>query len=228
MKNRLSLSAYGTGWSANRMLMIAMALAALLTLAGVTAYVTGHHTPRAASSGPDEPTAPSSSMSADPAPIESTPGAGSVPRPPRLSDPVAFARAAAAMLWSYDTRDTSREQQLAGMKAWMTKESQYSDWASLSAQMPDPLLWSRMADQQQHATAQVAEAHYPAAFKQALAEDPAAITEAYIYAVTVTGKQTIAWTQSGGGVEDRSLTLAVQCRPSADCSLVAVAPRVAP
>ncbi|MDX3371346.1 hypothetical protein PV387_36015 [Streptomyces sp. ME02-6987-2C] len=229
MNKRLSLSAFGIGWSANRrMLVIAVVLAALLGLAGVTAYVTGHDTRRTGPAGQHEPSAPSSSMPANPAPTESTPGAGSVPRPPRISDPLAFAKAAAAMLWSYDTRDTSREQQLTGMKAWMTREGQYSDWASISAQMPDPTLWSRMADQQQHATAHVAEGHYPAAFKQALAEDPAAITEAYIYAVTVTGKQTIAWAKGGAGAEDRSLTLAVQCRPSADCSLVAVAPRVAP
>ncbi|HEX5542471.1 MAG TPA: hypothetical protein VFX60_13070, partial [Micromonospora sp.] len=140
----------------------------------------------------------------------------------------AFAKAAAEMLWSYDTRDTSREQQLAGMEAWMTTESEYSDWASVSAQIPDPTLWSRMADQEQHAIATITEAHYPAAFKQALAEDPSAITEAYIYAVTVTGKQTIAWAKGGGGAEDRSITLAVQCRPSVDCSLVAIAPNVAP
>jgi hypothetical protein len=110
----------------------------------------------------------------------------------------------------------------------MTKESEYGDWASVAAQIPDPVLWSRMADQEQHATATIAEGHYPAAFKQALAEDPAAITTAYIYAVTVTGKQTITWARGGTGAEDRSVTVAVQCRPSADCSLVAIAPRVAP
>jgi hypothetical protein len=114
------------------------------------------------------------------------------------------------------------------MEAWMTKESEYGDWASVAAQIPDPVLWSRMADQKQRATATISEGHYPAAFKQALSEDPAAITKAYIYAVTVTGKQTITWTKGGGGAEDRSITLAVQCRPSADCSLVAIAPRVAP
>ena len=153
---------------------------------------------------------------------------GPVAGPPRISDPVEFAKAAAKMLWSYDTRTTSQAQQLAGMEAWMTKESEYGDWASVSAQIPDPVLWSRMADQKQHATATISEGHYPAAFKQALSEDPAAITKAYIYAVTVTGKQTITWTKGGGGAEDRSTTLAVQCRPSADCSLVAIAPRVAP
>jgi hypothetical protein len=90
------------------------------------------------------------------------------------------------------------------------------------------VLWSRMADNDQHATASVTEAHYPSAFKQALAENPTAITEAYIYAITVNGKQQIAWKTGGGGAEDRAVTLAVQCRPNHDCSLVAIAPRVAP
>ncbi len=221
-----SLSDYGVGWPANRrILLITVVLASLLAIATATAYFTGrgeqHHSP---SSSP----APASTSSATPSNDPQEPATGSVPRPPRISDPVAFAKEAAAMLWSYDTRDTSHAQQLAGMETWMTKESEYSDWASVSAQMPDPILWSRMADQKQHATATVAEGHYPAAFKQALAEDPSGITEAYIYAVTVTGKQTIAWSKGGQGAEDRSVTLAVQCRPSADCSLVAIAPRVAP
>lgn len=132
------------------------------------------------------------------------------------------------MLWSYDTRSTSHAQQLVGMETWMTKESEYSDWASVSAQMPTPALWAQMADQRQRAAATITDEHYPSAFKQALADDPSAITEAYIYAVTVTGKQTIRWAEGGQGAEDRSLTLAVQCRPSSDCSLVAIAPNVAP
>ena len=227
-KRFLPLSGYGIGWSANRRIaLIAIGLACLLAVAGATAYVTGRGEPRrSSSSGPTAPSSPST------APTHGTQkpaaGSGTVPKPPRISDPVQFAKAAAEMLWSYDTRDTSHAQQLAGMKAWMTKESQYGDWASVSAQMPSPALWAQMADQQQRATATIAEGHYPAAFKQALADDPAAITEAYIYAVTVTGKQTIAWSEGGQGAEDRSITLAVQCRPSADCSLVAIAPRVAP
>ncbi|NGO42909.1 hypothetical protein [Streptomyces ureilyticus] len=224
----ISLTGYGTGWSANRRIaLMASVLACLLALAGATAYLTGRDTQHRSS--PGSPAAPSSPS---PAPSDGTqkPAAetGSVPRPPRISDPLAFAKATAAMLWSYDTRDTSNAQQLTGMQAWMTTESEYGDWASVSAQMPTPALWARMADQQQHATATVAEAHYPAAFKQALAEDPSAITEAYIYAVTATGRQTIRWAKGGHGAEERSLTLAVQCRPSADCLLVAIAPRVAP
>lgn len=227
-KPSFSLTGYGVGWSANRRAaLVAIGLACLLAVAVATAYLTGRGEQHRSSSG--SPAAPSSTS---PATSDGTqkPAAdtGSVPRPPRMSDPLAFAKAAAEMLWSYDTRDTSNEQQLTGMQAWMTTESEYSDWASVSAQMPTPALWARMADQQQRATATVSEAHYPAAFKQALAEDPSAITEAYIYAVTVTGQQTIAWAKGGHGAEDRSITLAVQCRPSADCSLVAIAPRVAP
>lgn len=149
-----------------------------------------------------------------------------MPTPPQIAEPVAYAKAAAQMLWSYDTRDTSRDQQLAGMRAWMTTETRYADWASVSGQVPDPVLWSRMADQDQHATAHVTEGHYPSAFKQALADDPSAITEAYIYVVTVNGKQQIAWKKGGGGAEERAVTLAVQCRPNHDCTLAAIAPSV--
>ncbi|MEU5833037.1 hypothetical protein ABZ820_05005 [Streptomyces diacarni] len=206
----------------HRIALVAIGLACLLAIAAATAFVTGSSEQQHTRSAP----APTHSASA-PA-QEPTAKPGSVARPPQVSDPVEFARAAAKMLWSYDTRTTSHKQQLAGMKAWMTKEGRYADWDSVSAQMPDPLLWSRMADQKQHATATVAEAHYPAAFKQALAENPAEITKAYVYAVTVTGKQKVAWAKRGGGVEARSSTLAVQCRPSRACSLVAIAPRVAP
>ncbi|MFI5795922.1 hypothetical protein [Streptomyces sp. NPDC051677] len=229
MRTRLfSPSGYSVSWSPRRRLtLVAIALACLLAIAGATAYFTGHGGQQHRSSSSP---AGSSSPSTAPSGRTQKPEAetGSVPQPPRISDPLAFAQAAAAMLWSYDTRTTSHEQQLAGMEAWMTKESEYGDWASVSAQMPDPTLWSRMADQKQYATVSITEGHYPAAFKQALADDPSAITKAYIYAVTVTGKQTLAWAKGGQGAEDRSITLAVQCRPSADCSLVAIAPRVAP
>ncbi|MFD4786501.1 hypothetical protein ACFWN1_05360 [Streptomyces sp. NPDC058459] len=228
MKNRLrlpSLSSFGTSWSAKgRVAVLAAAVVALLLLAGVVAVVSGkgddHRAPQTAAP------APASSPSASETAPEPSTGSGSVPKPPQIAEPVAYARAAAQMLWSYDTRDTSRDQQLAGMRAWITAESTYADWASVSGQVPDPVLWSRMADQDQHATASVTEGHYPSAFKQALADDPSAITEAYIYVVTVNGKQQIAWKKGGGGAEERAVTLAVQCRPNQDCSLAAIAPNV--
>ncbi|MFF1420070.1 hypothetical protein [Streptomyces sp. NPDC058280] len=221
---RKRLFDYGIGWPPNRRIALgAIGLACLLAVAAATAFFTGRGEQHSSPSSSPSPTRSSASHPEEPA-AET----GPVARPPRISDPVQFSKATAEMLWSYDTRTTSHDQQLAGMEAWMTKESQYNDWASVSAQMPDPLLWSRMADQKQHAGATVAEGHYPAAFKQALAENPSEITTAYIYAVTVTGKQTIAWAKGGGGAEDRSITLAVQCRPSQDCSLVAIAPHVAP
>ncbi|MFD7013933.1 hypothetical protein [Streptomyces sp. NPDC059928] len=230
MQKRLlsqGLRGYGTSWWPNRRILIdAGTLAVLLIVAGSVAWFTGSGTRNDA--GPDPAaSAPASAAPGQPAP-QPAPGSGSVPAPPRIADPVAYARAAAVMLWSYDTRTTSRDQQLAGMSAWMSKETKYTDWSSIAAQVPDPVLWSRMADQTQYATAQVTEGHYPSAFKAALAENPSALTEAYIYAVTVTGKQSISWKQGGGGAEDRSVTLAVQCRPGHDCTLVALAPRVAP
>lgn len=227
MPKRLpSLSGRDLGWSTRqRVTAIALGLAVLLALAATVALVTGRSTP--STSRTNGPSAASGTGSATPGP-QSSAGAGSVAKPPPVADPVVFAQAAAAMLWSYDTRTTSRDQQLAGMRAWLTPEGAYADWASLAAQVPDPVLWSRMADQNQYATATADEAHYPSAFKQALADDPAAITEAYIYAVTVTGTQQIAWRDGGAGAEDRSVTLAVQCRPNHDCALVSLAPRVVP
>ncbi|MEH0442081.1 hypothetical protein QBA74_42520 [Streptomyces scabiei] len=224
-KRFLSLSSYGSGWSANRRIaIVAFAIAVLLAIAGVVAVLTG------GGNGPQAPDtaapAPSGSPSSSEAAPKPSAGSGSVPRPPQIAEPVAYAKAAARMLWSYDTRDTSRDQQLAGMRAWMTTETKYDDWASVSGQVPDPVLWSRMADQDQHATASVTEGHYPSAFKQALADDPSAITKAYIYVVTVNGTQQIAWNKGGGGAEERAVTLAVQCRPNHDCTLAAIAPSV--
>ncbi|MFD4257657.1 hypothetical protein ACFWR9_08495 [Streptomyces sp. NPDC058534] len=224
MPKRLpSLSGYGVTWSANkRVAIVALVITALLALAATAAWFTGrgeHH------QAADTPSQNSSSSPSEAAPKPAA-GSGSVPKPPQIAEPVAFAKATAAMLWSYDTRDTTRDQQLAGMRAWMTKETKYTDWASVSGQVPDPLLWSRMADQDQHASVTVTEGHYPGAFKQALAEDPSAITEAYIYVVTVNGKQQIEWKKGGGGAEERAVTLAVQCRPNHDCTLAAIAPSV--
>ncbi|MFI0119860.1 hypothetical protein ACIRPN_18045 [Streptomyces sp. NPDC101230] len=222
-KRFLSLSGYGVTWSANkRVAVLALVITALLIIAATTAWFTGRGE-RDQSAGAPSPSSSSSPSEAAPEPAG---GSGSVPKPPQISEPVAFAKAAAAMLWSYDTRDTDRDQQLSGMGAWMTKETKYADWASVSGQVPDPLLWSRMADQDQHATGTVTEGHYPGAFKTALAEDPSAITEAYIYVVTVNGRQEIEWKKGGGGAEERAVTLAVQCRPSLDCRLAAIAPNV--
>ncbi|MFE6031494.1 hypothetical protein [Streptomyces niveus] len=214
------------GWSANRrILVMALVLTGLLAVAASVAWFTGradqHNTPRS-------PAATNSALASPPEPTPDgrTSGLGSVPGPPQVAEPVAYAKAAARMLWSYDTRTTSRDQQLAGMRAWMTKETEYADWASVAGQVPDPLLWSRMADQDQHATATVTEGHFPSAFKQALADNPSAITEAYIYVVTVNGTQRIGWSKGGAGAEERAVTLAVQCRPDHDCTLAALAPTV--
>ena len=214
-----------THWSTGRRIFVgAIVMTVLLAVAGFAAWFTNRGVQPA---GGQAPSARTPSAPADTTPQPSA-GTGSVPAPPKISDPLAYARAAAVMLWSYDSRTTTRDQQLAGMNAWMTSETKYTDWTAVSGQVPDPVLWSRMADNAQHATAAVGEAHFPSAFKQALAENPSALTEAYIYAVTVTGKQTIAWKDGGGGAEDRSVTLAVQCRPGSDCALVSIAPSVAP
>ncbi|KPI02873.1 hypothetical protein OK074_5023 [Actinobacteria bacterium OK074] len=211
-----------------RIAALAVTVAVLTALAGTVAYITGrsHGTTTA---GPSPTSAGPSLPTTAPSPSAHRAKGTSVAAPPSTSDPVAFARAAAKALWTYDTRTTATQQeQLAGLKRWMTNEKKYDDFDSVSAQIPTPVLWSRMRDQDQHASATVAEGHYPQAFKTALAEDPAAITQAYVYVVTVTGKQKIAWKTGGGGAESRSVTLAVQCRPKTDCALAAVAPQVYP
>ena len=206
-----------------RALMGGLMLALLLVVAGGLAYLT-----RAEGPPPAKPSlTPKSTPRA--ASSEATDGKhDSVAVLPRTSDPITFAKAATKVLWTYDTRSSSRAKHMAGLERWMTSETKYSDWESVSDQVPGPVLWSRMHDNRQYASAKVGEGHFPQAFKTALAQDPGAITEAYVYAVTVTGKQSIAWKGPRSGAESRSTTLAVQCRPETACALVGVLPSVAP
>ncbi|WP_405539670.1 hypothetical protein OG787_46955 [Streptomyces sp. NBC_00075] len=206
-----------------RAVMGGLVLAVLLAVAGLLAYLTRAESPASAK--------PSQAPKSTPQAASPTATAGereAVASPPRTSDPIEFAKAATKVLWTYDTRAFSQVEHVAGLKRWMTSEKKYADWTSVSDQVPSPVLWSRMHDNRQHASAKVGEGHFPQAFKTALAQDPGAITEAYVYAVTVTGKQAIAWKGSGTGAESRSTTLAVQCRPARACALVGVLPSVAP
>lgn len=206
-----------------RALMGGLVLAVLLAVAGLLAYLTRAESPASAKPSPTPTSTQRATSSA------ATPGVRTaVAAPPKTSDPIVFAKAATKVLWTYDTRSFTRAEHVAGLKRWMTSEKKYADWDSVSDQIPSPVLWSRMHDNQQHASAKVGEGHFPQAFKTALAQDPGAITEAYVYAVTVTGKQSIAWKGSGSGAESRSTTLAVQCRPDQACALVGVLPNVAP
>ncbi|MGW2367711.1 hypothetical protein ACWCZ5_19265 [Streptomyces sp. NPDC001667] len=219
-----ALTSRTASWSMNRRLAAGIAaLAVLAGAAGLTAYLTADTDKPAGSTPPV-------SASISPSPTASADGdsSGAVPNPPSTRDPVEFAKAAAGALWSYDTRRTTQPQHLAGLKAWMTKESKYTDWDSVASQVPDPTLWSRMHDNGQYATAKIAEGHIPQAFTKALGDNPGAITEAYVYAVTVSGKQSISWRGGGAGAEGQAITLAVQCRPDRDCALSGVSPRVAP
>ncbi|MFF4803587.1 hypothetical protein ACFY1U_35275 [Streptomyces sp. NPDC001351] len=228
MPKHRSLSAqehtYGAPSSVlRRALLGGLILAVLLTVAGLLAYLTRADSPASAK---PTPTPASTQPAASP---EATPGGPTaVAAPPKTTDPIVFAKAATKVLWTYDTRSFSRAEHVAGLKRWMTGEKKYADWESVSDQIPSPVLWSRMHDNRQHATAKIGEGHFPQAFKTALAQDPGAITKAYVYAVTVTGKQSIAWKGSGAGAESRSTTLAVQCRPDTACALVGVLPSVAP
>ncbi|MFI6288343.1 hypothetical protein ACIBCM_26955 [Streptomyces sp. NPDC051018] len=69
-----------------------------------------------------------------------------LPTPPSTRDPIAFGKAAAAALWSYDTRVHSQPKLLAALRTWLTGETRYASAASIDAVVPSPVLWGRMAD----------------------------------------------------------------------------------
>ncbi|MFB9464945.1 hypothetical protein [Streptomyces cinereospinus] len=204
-------------------------LAVLTAVAGLIAYLTRDGNRVAQPSAPSATGSATATASAAPSPSASEPvGKGSVAEPPKTTDPVVFGKAFAKALWSYDARTLSQPQQLAGLKAWMTSEKKYADWSSVSAQLPTKDLWKQLRTNGQYATARISEGHIPTAFTAALNDNPGAITTAYVYAVTVTGTQSIAWDGGGAGAESRSITLAVQCRPHERCALSGMAPSVSP
>ncbi|MFI5774088.1 hypothetical protein ACIA74_37350 [Streptomyces sp. NPDC051658] len=202
-------------------------LAVLVALAGLAAYLTreGRSPSDTAAPPPSSPTA--SPPSAAPSGPHTRPRA--LPVPPKTHDPITYGKAAAAALWSYDTRAYSQPELRKALRGWLTMESKYADPASVDQVVPSAVVWREMAANKQVATAKINEGHFPHAFAQALQDDPGAITQAYVYAVTVSGKQSIRWKgSSAGGAESRSTTLAVQCRPNHPCALVGVMPSVAP
>ncbi|WP_217231817.1 hypothetical protein [Streptomyces anulatus] len=212
-----------------RALLGTAVLMVLVALAGLLAFLTRD------ARAPSTP-APHSS-SATPPPSSAVPSASppphanhrALPRPPKTHDPIAYGKAAAAALWSYDTRAYSQQALLSALREWMTGEKKYADTASVAKLVPSPVLWKQMADNGQRAKGVVNEGHFPDSFTRALQDDPGAITQTYLYAVTVSGKQSIAWKGSpAGGAESRVTTLAVQCRPSSPCTLAGVLPAVAP
>uniref|UniRef100_A0AAU1U5I9 Secreted protein n=1 Tax=Streptomyces sp. NBC_00119 TaxID=2975659 RepID=A0AAU1U5I9_9ACTN len=210
-----------------RALLGAVVLAVLVALAGLVAYLTreGRSPSDTPAPPPSSPTA--SSSSAAPSGPHTRPR--TLPVPPKTHDPIKYGKAAAAALWSYDTRAYSQPELRKALRGWLTTESQYADPASVDKAVPSPVLWKEMAANGQFATAKINGGHFPHAFTQALQDDPGAITQAYVYAVTVSGKQSIVWKGSpAGGTESRSTTFAVQCRPDHPCALVGVMPSVAP
>ncbi|MFH9724615.1 hypothetical protein ACH4M4_16840 [Streptomyces sp. NPDC017254] len=213
-----------------RALLGTVALAVLVSLAGLAAYLTrdGRGPSEALAPPPSSPTVSSSAPSAS---GSSTPYTRprALPVPPKTHDPIAYGKAAAAALWSYDTRAYAHPELRKALRGWLTTEAKYADPASVDKVVPSAVLWKEMAANGQFATAKVYEGHFPNAFTRALQEDPGAITQAYVYAVTVSGKQSIAWKGSpDGGAESRATTLAVQCRPDHPCALVGVMPSIAP
>ncbi|WP_411089784.1 hypothetical protein [Streptomyces sp. 061-3] len=210
-----------------RVLLGTAVLVVLVALAGLAAYLTrdGGDSPLPQASSPP-PSSSAASPSGSPSP---TTHSAVVPVAPDTHDPITFGKAAAAALWSYDTRAYSQAELLTALHAWLTTEGKYADSDSVDAVVPSSALWKEMAANGQFATAKVNEGHFPHSFTQALQADPGTITQAYVYAVTVSGKQSIAWNGSAsGGAESRVITLAVQCRPSQPCALAGVMPSVAP
>ncbi|GAA4947578.1 hypothetical protein GCM10023205_04410 [Yinghuangia aomiensis] len=182
---------------------------------------------------PDDTTSTAAPAMPTPHSTATDPSAPGHAGPPKTRDALVYAKAFAEQLWSYDTRIGTQSGHLSALLGWLTSEAAYADPASVTAQIPDPVLWSRMRDGGQYATATVTEAHIPASFTAALNANPDRIATAYAYAVTVTGKQTIRWNgtgpgTAGSGAESRAVTLAVQCRPDRDCALVGVTPGIAP
>ncbi|MEY9876286.1 hypothetical protein ABH931_005796 [Streptacidiphilus sp. MAP12-33] len=219
----------GQSLMARRVLVGLVALVAVALVAGLIArYTGGGHRSQAAPAA-TAGASPISGSTAGPS-TEPTGAAATKPvaPPPHTTDPIVFAKAFAQALWTYDTRTASQPQQLAGLHAWLTSETTYADPVALASQVPDPTLWDRMRDNGQFASGKVNEAHLPTAFNQAVAADPTKLTVAYVYAVTVTGSQSITWTGGGRGDEQRAITLAVQCRPGHDCALASIAPTVYP
>ena len=201
-------------------------LVVLVALANLAAYLTRDSRQTSNSPASQASSAAPSSPTTSPSPSAHR---HVLPVPPETHDPVVFGKAAAVALWSYDTRAYSRAELLAALHGWLTTESKYADAASVDAVVPSAGLWKEMAANGQFATAAVNEGHFPDSFTQALQADPGTITQAYVYAVTVSGKQSIAWNGSpAGGAESRVTTLAVQCRPSRSCALAGVMPSVAP
>ncbi|MGW3389882.1 hypothetical protein [Streptomyces cinereoruber] len=213
-----------------RALLGTIVLAVLLALAGLAAYLTRDSRAPAKTPAPHPSSPPASSSAVTPSgPPTMITRPRALPVPPRTTDPIAFGKAAAAALWSYDTRAYPQAELRRALHAWLTPEAKYADAASVDRGIPSAVLWKEMAANGQFATATVNEGHFPNAFTRALQENPGAITQAYVYAVTVSGKQTIAWKGSpAGGAESRSTTLAVQCRPNQPCTLAGVMPSVAP
>ncbi|WP_329008572.1 hypothetical protein [Streptomyces sp. NBC_01601] len=210
-----------------RALLGTAVLTVLVAVAGLAAYLTRDGRSHSANPAPPPSSPTASSSPAVPSGLHARHRA--LPVPPKTHDPVTYAKAAADALWSYDTRAYSQPDLRKALHGWLTKESKYADPASVDEGVPSPVLWKRMAANSQFAKAKVNEGHFPHAFTQALQEDPGAITQAYVYAVTVSGKQSIAWKGSpAGGAESRSATVAVQCRPGHSCALVGVMPSVAP
>ncbi|MFG2370536.1 hypothetical protein ACGFY9_03555 [Streptomyces sp. NPDC048504] len=221
----------GSGSRVGRRALLGTAvLVVLVALAGLAAYLTRDS--RGSSEADASPaSSPSPSSSASPPSGSPSPRSRprSLPAPPDTHDPIAFGKAAADALWSYDTRAYSRAELRTALHRWLTTESKYADAASVDTVVPSAVLWKEMAANGQFATATVNEGHFPDSFTQALQADPGTITQAYIYAVTVSGKQSIAWNGSpAGGAESRVTTLAIQCRPSRSCALAGVMPSVAP
>ncbi|WP_147472610.1 hypothetical protein [Streptomyces triticirhizae] len=134
----------------------------------------------------------------------------------------------AGLLWVYDTRTTTHRERVEQLAGLMTGEEELADVDSVLATVPPEEVWGQLAQIEQYATAEVDAGRYPESFREVLQNRPELVRQNGVYAVTVTGRQSIHWTDGGRGAEERAITLAVQCRPDTLCALVGVLPGVAP
>ena len=126
-----------------RALLGTVVLVVLVALAGLAAYLTrdGRSSskptvPQTSSAAPSSPAASASATTPPPHGVHSA-----LPVPPDTHDPIAFGKAAAVALWSYDTRAYSQPELLAALHRWLTGETKYADRASVDALVPSPVLW---------------------------------------------------------------------------------------
>ncbi|MYT17811.1 hypothetical protein YWIDRAFT_07445, partial [Streptomyces sp. SceaMP-e96] len=119
-----------------RALLGTAVLVVLVALAGLAAYLTrdGRSPSKARAVQPSSATSASASPSGGP-PVPRT-RSRALAVPPKTHNPIVFGKAAAAALWSYDTRAYSRTELRTALRGWLTSEDRYADRTSVDKVVP--------------------------------------------------------------------------------------------